>query len=103
MRSQDSGVASSSQLSGARQVGSGKEKATNFPSTSWTHSAKAASLVNDGSATTSPSTGPSVPGLQASIIPFRVRFLGATRSMWVNPRSHPTHVPYCSFRPSTPH
>ena len=89
-------MARDAQLSGARQVGSANESATNFPATLGNQASKSAGLLNDGIATTSPSTGPSVPGLQASIVPLSVRLRGATRSICVYPRSQPRHVPYSS-------
>ena len=60
----DSSVARAVQLSGARQVGSEAEKATNLPRTPLTHRSNCAALVMSvGKATTSPWIGPSVPGL----------------------------------------
>ena len=102
IRSHDSSRASSSQLSGARQVGSAQVKATKWPSTDGSHARSSASSAKLGMARTPPSTGPSVPGLHASIIPFSDRTQGSTRSRWVIPRSHPIHVPYCSCRASIP-
>src|SRR5690606_10225708 len=47
-------------------------------------------------------TGNREPRLHASIIPSSDRTLGWIRSTCVMPRRQPFHVPYCSFRASTP-
>ena len=101
-RTTDSGVARAAQLSGARHVGSAYDKATNLPATPGSHRSKSPRLPKLGMAMTSPSIGPSVPGLHASMVPLSVRWRGSIRSICVYPLSHPRHVPYCSLRTGTP-
>jgi len=103
MRPVVSGRANHSRLSGARQLGSGRETSTNLPRTSDSDASKAPGLPASGRITTSASTGPSVAGLHAAAMPSSVRTRGAMRSMWVMPRSHPRQVPYCSLYASMPH
>ena len=79
----DSGVAWSNHDWSSRQVGSANEIATIRPSTSGNHASNSSEFVNRGGTITSPSIGPSVPGLQARIIPSSVRWRGATRSRCV--------------------
>ena len=78
-----SGVAWSSHDWSSLQVGSGNDIATALPATDGSQASNSSRDPTWGSSTTSASTGPSVPGLQASIIPSSERTRGAMRSMWL--------------------
>ena len=65
------------------QVGSGSEIATALPATEGSQESNSSRLETSGRRTTSASTGPFVPGLQARIIPSSVRTRGVSRSMCV--------------------
>ncbi len=94
IRSKSAGMAHRSQFSSGRQVGCGKEMATNFPRTVGSQAWKAAGSARSGSSTASPVTAaPPVPGLQASIVPSSERTRGLSRSTWVWPRLQPRQVP----------
>ena len=96
MRASVSGRANHSRLSRGRQLATGGEISTNFPRASGSHASNASGVSASARITTPASTGPPVAGLQAAAIPSSVRTRGATRSMWLIPRSHPRQVPYCS-------
>ena len=97
MRTSVSGRANHSRLSRGRQLSSGREISTNLPLTSGSHASKAWGFPASARITTPASTGPSVAGLHAAAMPSSVLTRGEIRSMWLMPRSHPRHEPYCSL------
>src|SRR4029079_4621782 len=76
---------------------------TSLPFACGSHLTKSLLSANCGIRIGSASTFlPPVPGLQPTICPSSVRCRGAMRSMCDGPRTHPRHVPYCSFFADTP-
>ena len=101
--SKDSSVANSSQLSSVRPVGCGIDMSTNLPFTLGNQFSNSIESATSGIIIQLAFSGPNVPGLQAIIVPSRVRTRGSIMSMCEIPLLQPRHLPHSSFLAEMPH